>query len=509
MPRRTTHLATLPLLLAACGDELVAPDPLVSACPLVAPVRLAAPPAGWSRRAARTYPFRVLGDRLLYSFDEPDDPDPAYWLVHRCGGAPRRFTTFVPGMRLPLALDTDAGPLVYAVDRDRRHVLLDRLDVPGFDVPRPIADLPSYDVPGASAHEAGFVLFARVNRPPGDAFEAADVGAASYVMHTHDGDPDAPALPLGDDVVSLAHRDGRVLVLTDDGLLREVDPLTGDDELLQSRVRYFTLSPDHRRLIWQALGDDDAEPVFLRALDRRPRLAATGGGHDRQIAVNEFAARSWNRAPGYGRDVGRWSWTDDSSAAALIGLDGTFVAAVRADTGEPLDIPEHREQRGPLGDGFVLVLPSADTQVLALWRPLTGVMRVWYRGPTDAAVTPRALDGDTLDYFLADAADPEVGSLRRIDLRTGALHQRVPRIGQHYEQLDDRRYFTAIRAEPVHAGVAVRWTYDLLVFDADTRVYTTIAERVDDFARAPDQGIFYLDSRGPDPGLWVAPLSPH
>src|SRR5690606_27220030 len=109
----------------------------------------------------------------------------------------------------------------------------------------------------------------------------------------------------------------------------------------------------------------------------------------------------------------------------------------------------------------------------------------------------------------ADAADPEVGSLRRIDLRTGALHQRVPRIGQHYEQLDDRRYFTAIRAEPVHAGVAVRWTYDLLVFDADTRVYTTIAERVDDFARAPDQGIFYLDSRGPDPGLWVAPLSPH
>src|SRR5690606_2950371 len=109
MPLRLAHLATLPLLLAACGDERVAPEPFVSACPLVAPVRLAGPPAGWSRRPTRTYPFRALGDHLLYSFDEPDDPDPAYWLVHRCGGAPRRFASFTPGMTQPLALETDVG----------------------------------------------------------------------------------------------------------------------------------------------------------------------------------------------------------------------------------------------------------------------------------------------------------------------------------------------------------------------------------------------------------------
>ncbi|WAS92339.1 hypothetical protein [Nannocystis punicea] len=509
MSLRPSHLAALPLLLAACGEDVVAPESFASACPLVEPVRLAAPPAGWQPGASRVYPFKQLGDRLLYSFDGPSDPDPGYWLVHRCGGPPQRFPTFTPGTVLPFALATAEGTLVYAVDREGRHVVLDRLDVPGFDVPRAIDGLPGYDIPGGAPHEAGYALFARANRPLGAARQAAGVDAGTAVVHTHDGDPDAPALHLGDDVVSLAQHGGQLLVLDDAGELRRVDPFTREVEPVQSGVRYFTLADDGRHLIWQALGDDDVEPVYLRDLEVSARLAVVKPGLDREIGVNDFAARSWNRMPDQGLAVGRWTWTEDSAAAALVGPDDTFVAAVRSDTGESLKIPEHRQQRGALGQDFVLVMPDVDTLVLALWRPTDGDLRVWYRGPADATVEPRARVGDELEYFLAEPTDEATGSLLRVHLRTGELTERAPRIGREYRQLDARRYFTAVHAEPVQAGADIKWTYDLLVFDADTRVYTTIAERVDDFLHLPDQGVLYLDSRGDEPGLWAAPLVSH
>jgi hypothetical protein len=507
MSLRPSPLFALPLLLAACGDEPVVQEPFTEACPLHAPVRLAAPPDGWQPGATRLYPFRALGDRLLYSFDDFADVDPGYWLVHRCGGAPRRFTTFTPGTVLPFALETDGGTVVYAVDPQGRHVLLDRLDVAGFDEPRPLADLPDYDVPGGIADEAGYALFARVNRPTGSALHAAGITAGTAVVHTHDGDPDAPALHLGDDVVSLAHRGGRLLVLTDDGALREVDPFTREVEPVLTGVRYFSLADDDRRLIWQALGDDDVEPVYLRDLEASARIAVADLGVDREIGVNDFAARSWNRMPEQGLDVGRWVWTGDSAVAALVGPDDTFVAAVRSDTGEPLHVPEHRQQRGALGRDLLLVMPDTDTLALALWRPQDGDLRVWYRGPADATVEARGRVGDALEFFLADLTDPAIGSLLRVDLGTGEIAERVPRIGRQYQQLDARRYFTAVHAEPVQAGSTVKWTWDLRVFDAETRVYTTIAERVDDFLHVPDQGVLYLDSRGAEPGLWAAPLT--
>ncbi|PCC72476.1 hypothetical protein SAMN02745121_01653 [Nannocystis exedens] len=510
MSLRPAYLAALPLLLAACGEDAVAPESLAAACPLHAPVRLAAPPDGWQPGPARVYPFKQLGDRLLYSFDDAGDPDPGYWLIHRCGGAPRRFTTFTPGTVLPFSLETAEGTLVYAVDREGRHVVLDRLDVPGFDVPRPVGGLPGYDVPGGSPHEAGYALFASVNRPTGAARQAAGVEAGTAVVHTHDGDPDAPALLLGDNVVSLAQHGGHVFVLDDDGVLRKVDPFTREREPLQDGVRYFTLAGDGRHLIWQAIGDDDVEPVYLRDLEVRARVAVADFGVDREIAVNDFAARSWNRMPDQDlAAVGRWTWTGDSTAAALVGPDGTFVTAVRTDTGEPLAIPEHRGQRGALGDDFVLVMPDEGTLVLALWHPTDGDLRVWYRGPADATVEAGARVGDELEYFLADPTDETAGSLLRVDLGTGELTERAPRIGRDYRPLDAHRYFTAVRAEPVQAGAEIQWTYDLLVFDADTRVYTTIAERVDDFVHMPDQGVLYLDSRGDEPGLWAAPLASH
>ncbi|MCY1012885.1 hypothetical protein OV079_46590 [Nannocystis pusilla] len=390
MSLRPAHLAALSLLLAACGEDVVAPESFAAACPLREPVRLAAPPAGWQPGPARVYPFKQLGDHLLYSFDNAGDPDPGYWLVHRCGGPPKRFTTFTPGTVLPFALSTAEGTLVYAVDREGRHVVLDRLDVPGFDVPRPIDGLSRYDVPGGSPHEAGYALFASVNRPTGDARQAAGVDGGSAVVHTHDGDPEAPALHLGDHVVSLAQHGSAVFVLDDDGALRKVDPFTRESEPLQDGVRYFTLAADGRHLIWQAIGDDDVEPVYLRDLEASARLAVADFGVDREIAVNDFAARSWNRMPAHGLAVGRWTWTEASAAAALVGPDDTFVTAVRTDTGESLAIPEHRQQRGALGDDFVLVMPDPNNLVLALWSPEDGDVRVWYRGPADATVEARA-----------------------------------------------------------------------------------------------------------------------
>ncbi|WP_434423306.1 hypothetical protein [Nannocystis pusilla] len=245
----------------------------------------------------------------------------------------------------------------------------------------------------------------------------------------------------------------------------------------------------------------------MRDLEASARLAVADFGLDREIAVNDFAARSWNRMPAHGLAVGRWTWTEGSAAAALVGPDDTFVTAVRTDTGEPLAIPQHRQQRGALGDDFVLVMPDEDNLVLALWSPEGGDVRVWYRGPADATVEARARVGDELEYFLGEPTDATTGSLLRVDLRTGELTERAPRIGRDYRQLDARRYFTAVRAEPVQTGAEIKWTYDLLVFDAESRVYTTIAERVDDFVHVPDQGVLYLDSRGDEPGLWAAPLT--
>lgn len=505
--RSSVSLVGIVLLIAGCHDGSIAPESFASACPLTAPVRLAAVPEGWQPRPGRRYPFRALGDRLVYSFDEFDDPDPAYWLVHRCGGEPERFESFVPGSILPFALETEVGTLVYAVDADGRHVLVDRLDVPGFDSPRPIAGLPRFAGSGGAPHDDGYALFAHQNPATSTAMRAAGVGAATLAAYTHDGDLDASALSLGDAVVDLVARPGRLLLLDDDGVLRQHDPFARTTDVLLTNVRYFTLAADDRHLIWQALGNDLAEPVFLRDLDVSARSATHTFALDREVAVNDFAAESWNRRPDGGLDVGTWSFTGDSATAALIGPDNRFVAVIATDTGASREIPEHIGHRGAVGPEFILVLPDPDDHVLALWDPRAKSVRIWYRGPRDSAPELRGRDGDHLEYFLPDPVDPALGSLWRVDLATGQTDARIRRIGREFERIDEDRYFTAFRAEAIRLGTDVSWTYDLAVIHAGTGVYRTLAEGVDDYLRLPDQGILYMDVRGPEPGLWIAPVS--
>jgi hypothetical protein len=495
MSHRALRLAAT-LLACAPAPAEPAPEP-VDACAATAPVRLAAPPAGWRPDALHRYGFRRLGEQILYTFDPPDLSDRTYWLVDRCGGAPRRFTSLRTGEPDDLLrIDTDDGAVLYVRDGAGAYHFVDRLDVPGDDEPRPIAGLPT----GLQAFAAGRSVLFSIAGAGGTITGAAGLGPDAYhfISYSHAGDPDRPAVHLGDDIIDHAALGDHLLLLHEDGVLRDVDPRTGDGEPLLTGVRRFDLANDDRRLIWQELGDDLAEPVHLLDLDT---------GEDREIAVNDFTARSWGRDHGQKVSVGTWQFTADSGAAALIGPDDRYVAAVRTDTGEPLPIPAHASRQGvTLADALILLLDDPAQRVEAVWTPLTGGVRVYSRGPADSDAKIRHLDGDLLEYFLPDPTDPRFGPLYRIDLATGRTVRLAPRVGEASTRLADGRYLAIATSDVIAGGAGIYYSHDLDLFDPDTQVYYPIADRVDGYALA-DQGVFYLDARGTEPGLWLYPLA--
>lgn len=486
----------LALSLLACDPAPAAPAPgPADACAATSPVRLAAPPAGWRPEATYQYRFRLLGDRIAYTFDPPDLPDRTFYTIDRCGGAPARLP-LPPGSELAglQLLDTADGPVLYARDAAGVQHLVDRLDVPGDDPPRPVTGLP----PGLPANvHPGFVLFAGVSEH-GTVSGAAGFGDAAYhfSFYTHAGDPDRPAVHLGDDIVDYAFMGDRMLLLHEDGALRDIDPRTGDGEPLLTGVRAIDLSFDDRRLVWQALGDDLAEPVHLLDLDT---------GDDREIAVNEFTAQSWGRDPAQAGSVGTWFFTLDSGVAVMIGPDARLVAAVRTDTGEALPIPEHTAWQSASGDDALILRLSLDGQPAeAAWTPRSGGLRVFYRGPADPRL--RFNDGARLEYFLPDPADPEFGALHRVDLASGRSVRLAPRVGEGSRRLGDGRYLAVARTGFIYTAEGVYFAHDLDLFDPNTQVYFPLAAAVDDWTLVRDQGVFYVDARGPEPGLWLHPL---
>jgi hypothetical protein len=460
-------------------------------------VRVAAPPAGWRPDAAANYRIRALGDRLIYSFDSPNMPDRTYWQIGRCGGSPESFSSlsaFDVVITSLGTIDAEAGRVLYARDVDYTYFVVDRLDVPGDDDPRPVAGLPpDVGIYGGRDH----VLFGSTPEVAEDLLSATGIGAGHYAFYTHAGDPDRPALFIGDDFVAFAYLGDRPLLLHESGDLRVFDPLTGLGDLLLSGVHYFVLSPDDRRLIWQAQGDDVAEPVHLLDLET---------GEQRQIFVNDFTAVSWGRVPGESRMHGTWQFTRDSGAAVMFGPDQQIVAAVRTDTGESLSIPPHLGWQLMTGDDMLtLVLPDPEQRVEAVWSVPTGDVRVFYRGPGDPKI--RHNDGARLEYFLPSVEDPEFGPLYRIDLATGSTVRLAPRVPDLPDRLDDRRWLLHTRANSIPTVDGTYFIHDLDLFDADTQTYFPIAEGIDDWDLEPDLGVYYFDVRGPEPGLWLYPLA--
>lgn len=393
-----------------------------------------------------------------------------------------------------MTIDTAEGAVLYT-RVDGAYHFVDRLDVAGDDVPRPVPGLPT----GLAGYPSGdYVLFSTSVIPTLDGpFGVAGFGESRYyVFYTHAGDPDRPALFLGDDIVDYAHLGDRLLLLHENGDLRDIDPRTGDGDLFLAGVRCFALSFDDRRLIWQEQGDDLAEPVHLLDLET---------GEQRQIFINDFTARSWGRAPDQSAMVGTWQFTRDSGAAVLFGPDAQLVAAVRTDTGDLLPIPPHAGWQFMTGDDMLtLLLPDPGQRVEAVWTVRTGDLRVYYRGLADPSI--RFNDGATLEVVVPSTDAAEFGPLYRVDLATGGTVRLAPRVPDLLTRLDDRRYLLFTRSGSIPTPDGTYFSYDLDLFDPGTQAYYPIADSVDDWELVPGLGVYYFDARGAEPGLWLYPL---
>ncbi len=505
-PSRWLFLALAPTLLA-CNAEPPSGAAENIACPLTERVRLASAPGDFDAGDV-FYALHLVGDHLLFTFERVDSDERVYWHTPRCGGPLAEFTSLPAGM-LPLqTVQTPGGPVLYSQDTQGVVHVADRLDVDGFDEPRPVTGLPALPLgyPLASQNPRDFALFQRTSNPYAQVRGVAGLSGSTKELHAHGGDPDAPSVRLGDAVVmSLTTVDDRLYLLDDDGTLRRVDPTTGASETLQTDVRYAAFSPDGQRAIWQELGDDTSEPVHLRDL-------ATG--IDLEIATNDFARDSWNRkeVPGepepYFRDIGTWVWTQDSAYAAQIGPEGALVAAVRADTGEPLVLPAHVGVASPLSHHFTLTLADPFEQVRAHWDPATGALVEWHRGPTSPSL--RHSDDATADYMIPDPELLDRGPLVRVDLATGAVTELLPQISQFSLRLAPDRYINApLNAEvivaAVDAGTLATYSQNYSLVDLATDTYFPLADDITGHALLPDS-LIVLDAHGPDPGVWAIPF---
>lgn len=508
MSFRPAHFVALCSLVAACGEPVSdVPEALAGACPVREPARLVAAPPGFVADLDTWYGLHVLGDHVLFTFDALDDPERVYWRLDRCTGDLAEFTSLAPGLHNPHAIPTEGGLVLYANDALGTDYIVDRLDVPGDDEARPVAGLPAqlggWSSPNVSPYP--FAVFPEPHRSDRGAF-AAGIGGTTWTYYTHAGDAQAPALALGHTIVNLTPVDAagrRFYLHDDDGQVHRIDPRTGDREPVLTGVRHLTRVGELDRLIWQELGDDIAETIYLRDL-------ATG--EDTPIAVNDFAQRSWYRDPDQ-LDLGRLHLNTPATVAVLPGPERTLVAAARTDTGAALEIPAHHTYLGGFDHRFNLLLADDPERVEALWDPLTGEVREWYRGPAIDA-TLRSFVGDLVEYYAPDPGNGEAGTIWRVDLATGAREQLVTRASRYLRELGGGRWFLdfierRLPGPPLSGSSYISaFARDLKLLDAGDGRYTVIAEDVPAFSFLPDDdGLVYLDVHGDQPGVWVHPLA--
>lgn len=507
MSLRPAHIAALPVLVAACQEpEPRVPEALAAACPIAEPARLVAAPPGFVADLDTWYGLHVFGDHILFTFDRLDDPRRAYWHLDRCTGELAPYPSLAPGLHNPYAIAAAGGRVLYANDHLGRKYLVDRLDDPGDDEAALVPGLPQETDFSAFTADSPYP-FAHFSQSHGDPtlWGAAGLGGYVRTIYVHTGVDGEPARELAVDVVEFSpvrggDFDGPFYLHHDSGELHRVDPITGAGELLLTGVRHFTRLHGLDKVIWQEIGDDQLETIWLRDL---------ASGEDLAIAVNDFAQQSW------GRDFERFGlgrvFTDrDAAVAVLPGPDGALVAAARTDTGAAVDLPPHLEFAGGSGDEFDLVLAREPELVRALWRPLTGELREWYRGP-DADLTLVYRGDDRVEYFAEEPGD-RGGDVWRVDLASGERERLLGPFARRPTRLDDDHYLVTLPLRDLPgppfdgSAYASASAYDLKLADIPAGLYTPIADDVTAYRPIAGEGVVYLAPGGAEPGVWVHPF---
>ncbi|WAS92338.1 hypothetical protein [Nannocystis punicea] len=492
-------------LLAGCREPASGePDVLAEACEITEPTRLVAVPPGFVADPEAWYGLYVFGDHILFTFDRFDDPDRVYWRFDRCTGELAPFSSLAPGLHNPFAITTADGPVVYANDGLGKKYVVDRLDVAGDDQARPVKGLPEQlgGFPATGLSQSPFVLFSEPHPSDKGAY-AAGIGGTTTTWYRHDGDPHVAAVEVGEFVLfqRIVGDDPHYYALRDDGELHRLDVLTGDSEPLLAGVRHFQALAQQNKIVWQELGDDLAETIYVHDF-------ATGD--DLAIAVNDFAQRSWFRDPEQG-DLGSVQVGADGDLVAQPGPDRVLVTVVRTTDAETFAVPEHLRFIGFAGDQINLLTEDDAERALSLWDPVGGGVREWYRGPR-VNVMLRRVDGDRVEYFQEDPGDTGTGTIWRVDRTTGEREQLLSRSNMVPLELADGRYFLFFNRKslpgPPLSGSSflAAVARDLKLFDPASGLYTAIADDVTAYGMVPAEGLVYLDSQGPAPGVWVHPL---
>lgn len=430
------------------------------------------------------------GERVLFSWMRSSRPTDQF-LTEPCGDATVQLNMpdrqFLEGFQV----ETSTGPRIYAQSSAWPEIyLLDRPDERGADAPRMAIQLADDVTDWMTVSYAGHLLaVARHGDLKEPQYFAAGLGGRRYSVYAHDGGLASASSPIADELVSVfawAPFESRpLLVLTEGGEVRSIDLDTGESTVLLTQVRFLSISPDRRRVVWQQIGDDVAEPVFLRDLE---------DGSDRPLGINDFAAQSWGRKED-AHAAGRWWWTADGAFVAQNGPDGAFVTVVRGDTGEAIEAPPHTGSLGMAADGYML----RRAEGAVLWHPAGGDLLTLHEG--DATVSLVREDDERLFYSVRLPGDSDQ-SLWSLERATGTRTEVLP-LYQSYAHafLDDGRHVAALPGEDGRRT--------LTLFDLETGEEEILAEGVEsNIVVAPEYGVYYLVMTGDEPGLWLAPIPP-
>ena len=276
-----------------------------------------------------------------------------------------------------------AGKVLYGWGAPTMYVV-DRLDEPGADVPKPVAGLTlasEGDAPWSIESWEHGPLFVRGTIGTTPTASAAGVGASTREILTLGPTPDAPAVLLGKDIVHTFHHGEQIGVHTDDGAAFLYDQVTGIKTPLVDNARWVSMVALGERslLLVQDMGDDLAEPVRLVDLET---------GESRQVTVNDFVQDSFGRDPEHAT-AGTWTAVNGDDA----------------------------------------------------WYPATGEVHEWYRGPQPEFGRNMLTWRDGKLEYTTEISDG-VYRVSQIDETTGETTVVLPRRGASWGELADGRIVT-------------------------------------------------------------------